>query len=621
MFKQIGWHFPDNGGGQVAGFNDSGIETFAGQPFESLAREIIQNSLDARASKQKAVVVHFELVRISATDFPAHGEMLHIVGKCLDASQEDEKAKDFFKNAQQILQGGKITCLKISDSNTKGLQDGKNGDSRSGDWHRLIKATGKPQTEKLAGGSYGIGKNAPFAVSNLRTVFYTTRYGSTEYAQGKAILVSHAHGNGDTQAVGFYGVTEKCERLESNIPPILSRAKSGGDGTTLLVAGLKEETEWDKKVVAAIISNFFFAINATELVVKITKGGNDLVVDQASLPKFLGYPHPQETDDKFFRNLWQDESVKTARAYYQALKDGCRIAGSPSPLGHCVLWVAKEMDFPQQVAILRRGMKITSDLPRLRGWNGFYDFAAVCICEDSAGNKLLRGMENPAHDSFEPARLGKKQSDGKKALNGLAKWVREEIKKIAEESVDEPVSLDRMSEFFPSEEDTLPGENSDRDFEGRPVISPKPMRYTGGKTLDIDDDSDEDDGHDHEHTEGGGGGGNGTGNGGGSGARTKKSMHIESVRVLSAGKDNLKRVWFTPRHTGKGELTLQIAGDSFIEKVSIANVQGAGVKKAGGKFVLDVQDQKRVCVTVELSESVNESFSVTMTEVGKKSKK
>ena len=192
--------------------------------------------------------------------------MLDIVDKCLDASQDDLKGKEFFENAKKILTGKSINCLKILDSNTTGLQ----GDRKKGDWHRLTKATGKPQTEKNAGGSFGIGKNAPFAVSDLRTVFYSTRYGANgkdaEYAQGKAILVSHAESNGgETQAVGFYGVREHCDRLaDKAIPSILKREKDEKDGTTVFVPALREVKGWEEKIVAAITSNFFFSINEKE---------------------------------------------------------------------------------------------------------------------------------------------------------------------------------------------------------------------------------------------------------------------------------------------------------------------------------------------------------------------
>ena len=47
----IGWNFPSNDNGQINGISEAGIETFKGSPFPSLAREICQNSLDAKKRK------------------------------------------------------------------------------------------------------------------------------------------------------------------------------------------------------------------------------------------------------------------------------------------------------------------------------------------------------------------------------------------------------------------------------------------------------------------------------------------------------------------------------------------------------------------------------------------
>ena len=44
---EIGWHFPPTSGGREDGFNDPGAAHFSGAPLSSLARETIQNSLDA----------------------------------------------------------------------------------------------------------------------------------------------------------------------------------------------------------------------------------------------------------------------------------------------------------------------------------------------------------------------------------------------------------------------------------------------------------------------------------------------------------------------------------------------------------------------------------------------
>ena len=55
----IGWNFPSNNFGTVNGIGEAGIETFKGSPYKSLAREICQNSLDAKIDNGQPVRVEF----------------------------------------------------------------------------------------------------------------------------------------------------------------------------------------------------------------------------------------------------------------------------------------------------------------------------------------------------------------------------------------------------------------------------------------------------------------------------------------------------------------------------------------------------------------------------------
>lgn len=69
----INWNFPNNGGGQIRGISDAGIETFTGTEIQSLAREICQNSLDAGDLKtHENVHVEFERYRIYTTEIPGY---------------------------------------------------------------------------------------------------------------------------------------------------------------------------------------------------------------------------------------------------------------------------------------------------------------------------------------------------------------------------------------------------------------------------------------------------------------------------------------------------------------------------------------------------------------------
>ena len=78
------WNFPNNGGGQIRGISDAGIETFTGTEIQSLAREICQNSLDAKDDSSKgAVDVEFARYRIRTADIPGYSDYKEKIKKAL----------------------------------------------------------------------------------------------------------------------------------------------------------------------------------------------------------------------------------------------------------------------------------------------------------------------------------------------------------------------------------------------------------------------------------------------------------------------------------------------------------------------------------------------------------
>ena len=629
--SEKGWKFPSSGGGMEGGFNDSGIETYAGNPFESLAREIIQNSLDARASgdlvNPSPVRVSFELAEVPQGDFPGHGEILDAMQKCRKASKGEKKAEKFFARAEQILKGAVINCLKVLDYGTTGLCDGKGDDLKTGQWHRLVKATGRSAKDSnTAGGSYGIGKNAPFAVSELRTVFYSTRCKDSggrvcEMAQGKAILVSHdLEEGGDSQPVGFYGWKEKdgekLARLTGDDIPQLLRRSGDEEGTTLLIPGLSETADWQNKIIAAVISNYFYAIHNGELEVLID-GAPDAysVIDATTLPYLLADKQIQESGER----------VEEALYYHRAIQEGKLIeAQLTATLGYCALWLLVKEECPKSVAILRRGMKITDRSTGLIHWgDSFSDFVAVCICKSEKGNALLRRMENPAHDAFEPARLLEDKAFGEKALRELAKWIRDQIKEFAQEKIEEVTPVSRMAKFFSAPEDTLPGENAEKDFDGGSSVRIQPTKISTTTEDDTDDEGDGSGGDEGDIPgDGSGDGGEGGGTGGSTGKkRPEVPMEIEAVRVLSMSDEAHKRVIFTPRQTGAAALSLKVAGDSFTEDIGgIAEVLDENHGKIeDGKVLLRVVAGKRLSLKVRLANPFSGSLSVTLGDRTKKS--
>ena len=68
MSGDIGWHHPVDESDQWDGFNEPGIEHFAGSPIRHLAREVNQNALDA--GDADIVDVRIRLHEVEVTSIP-----------------------------------------------------------------------------------------------------------------------------------------------------------------------------------------------------------------------------------------------------------------------------------------------------------------------------------------------------------------------------------------------------------------------------------------------------------------------------------------------------------------------------------------------------------------------
>ena len=170
----IKWSFPSNNSGEIKGFNDSGIATFSSKAYASLAREICQNSLDA-AQTDKTVRLEFSKFFLPKTKLSDYKNFRSAVEACYNQTlyyKNDKKPRKFFRNCLDVLDSQNIIFLRISDFNTTGLT-GSNKHYNT-NWINLVKGSGSSDKGEQAGGSFGIGKSAPFVCSSLRTVFYST---------------------------------------------------------------------------------------------------------------------------------------------------------------------------------------------------------------------------------------------------------------------------------------------------------------------------------------------------------------------------------------------------------------------------------------------------------------
>lgn len=411
------WRFPLNDGGQMNGINANYDAKFKSSRIPSLAREICQNSLDAKnktLGDSKPVIIEFVSFKVKNEKFPMRDNFKEYLDDCynywLKKGQENEIIA--LDHARKCLDKGEIHFLRISDFNTTGVmrQSAENG------WDNLVRSSGSSNKADGAGGSYGLGKAAPFACSDLKTVFYSTFTLENEHLhQGVAHFATFEGKDGtEYQSVGYYceGKNNPIEE-ELNIDSSFSRGNSNY-GTDIYIAGFfEEDDEWVDELLSAVVDNFLFAVFQGELEVR----ANGKVLNKNNLKKFIeGNKKKVEKEDLFYNVLTKTEPDVHHKK--------CNFNG----MGNIDIWIIEnDPNCNRKVKMIRKnGMAICD-------WNHFKNvpFAGICWISGQELNKRLRKLENPEHTEWKSDNLPtKKERD---EANRLLKALRKEIKNYIEE--------------------------------------------------------------------------------------------------------------------------------------------------------------------------------------------
>ena len=598
MANGIGWHFPPTHGGREDGYNDSGIAHFRGAPIGSLARETIQNSLDAHDQGAEPVDVSFEVRSLSAEAFGLQ-ELRQLIESCHEraGTDEDESAVRELSRALGLLERGDVACLRISDQNTTGLTDRH--------WKALVKMQGLSvkQPDRDALGSHGQGKYAPFAVSPLRTVFYWTAYHENgevvEKLQGKSVLMTHEGPEGPTQGTGFYGYRDGCRELAlERIPKcfrVLGQAGEPKAGTSLFILGFSGGEGWQRDLAGRVLVSFFHAVRIGKLETTIEpdeelQEHDLLTIDRNTIGAWFAYLIEAARTAGHER---EQKDLDEAQVFWQLPEEHDQVfEKQDQDLGHCRLYLRVGEGLPSRVALVRRsGMLVTTDQHGLKRFPGFEDFAALCVFEDPRGNELLRDMENPQHNQFEPdfIRDRTKRSRGRAALKRVTAWIRDEIRAQAKPPETAATSAIReVAELLPDPyaEDDLGGGSAgngiEKSFTDRiEELALKPIRRRPSRGLSLDateaeanaegdgEQEGEQGGGGEASNQGGGGNGHGSGEGdgrGGTGSRggsaTARLVPVHGVRILPLDDRCELEVSFDCTESGVAHLQVDEAGDT-----------------------------------------------------------
>lgn len=426
-----GWNFPGNNFGQTIGISEAGIETFKGLPTASLAREVCQNSLDAIDDKSKPVYMEFQKTTVSYDRIPGFEGLNDALHKCYDygIEQSNKKTIKFFEKSLESIKD-KVSVLRISDYNTKGLQ-GSDKDYGDSPWRNLVKSNGVSNKEGSSGGSFGIGKSASFACSSIRTIFYRTldKEGITA-AQGISKLISfkkECDQTGDmTTGTGYFGemFRNKAVKKIDLLDEINIRDKYGTD---IFIFGFDGGENWGIDIITELLESFLISFYKGLLVVKV----GDVIIDDQNLSKLINnYP------------------VDYVKSYYRVLTDSesKEIEDDFDNMGTLTLSVLLKDDLNRRVLISRtNGMKLF-DKDRI---SGSIQFSAILMMKGEILNSYFRLMESPQHNRWEPERYEERKGEAKKKISMLTSWVKEKIQELAIGENEDEVDAEGVGELIP----------------------------------------------------------------------------------------------------------------------------------------------------------------------------
>ena len=485
------WNFLPSAGDKPYGMNDSGWDTFAGTPFKSLAREICQNSLDAKQNNSIPAYVDFHSFDLEQYKIPQLGQIQDVLKKAMEfwkIQQQDPATEQFLQYAYEATKTNTIRCLRISDRNTTGL---RGSDKRFGTpWCNLLKAQGVSDKSGTSGGSKGIGKFAPFACSSLRTVFYSTvSDDNLQASQGVSRLISFLDGDNLSMGLGYYGEDdERCSPIKEqmSLDPNYKRADNEY-GTDIYIIGFTDDAEWKNKMIGSVLDGFIYAIQNEKLVVKI----DDVEISRKTLEDVvnnLDKEYVPEHADEYFKVLTSKKAVEFPK--HEIKNSAGKILGSVS------LKVLLDADFHRKCAMVRQtGMKIMDST----GISSYIVFAAVLYIEGDDLNSYLKRLENAQHTEWQVERLNTpaEKKEAKELIRKLRKYVKDSVISMRAADQGKPINL-AIGEYLSAEapddgKDKSKGEDVNDDISTISVttVTKVPNRKEEGKegegTAVVDD--------------------------------------------------------------------------------------------------------------------------------------
>lgn len=496
------WIFPGGYGLMPRGANEAGIEAFLDDIPMSLAREVIQNSMDAHDPENpNPVRVVFSISDEETNKIIGKTDLLEgVLPKAINFWHE-KNASDthkYLKEFKDVFQERYMKVLKISDYNTIGL--------RQANFDSLIEGSGySEKADTSASGSRGIGKAAPFAASKLRMVLYNslaTEEGDmdpTEKFAGAINFVSYADDSIDEYMndLGKEFITQSRGLLEnSHYTECEFIKKRTEHGTDLYILGLKNIEFWEEQIVLAVLNNFLVSLQNGLLEVEI---GNYKIQKDTLNNLFSSIYEVRSVGEFKLKGKHKHEFLKSYSYFSTLNSENHQSIQLPEEWiekynfinsiddGQLMLYKDDENATRCVLQTRRSGMKIFEQ----NRISGSIPFTGVFMATGNKVNEFLRKLENANHDKWSLDRASDDERNvTAEFLLDLKNWYKSSVEEFFGTQSDESINAFGLNDLLPvvGKED-----GNDQGTEGginRRVKAAKKSQISS-KSTRVDGDSEE----------------------------------------------------------------------------------------------------------------------------------
>jgi len=428
------WHFKELvQGDDFQGIRDGDIELFDKTRYQSVVREAIQNSLDARFNLDEPVRVEFKYFDLAKNEINEITEIENHLKCCINWDKANDDDKEQIQIMCDAIEKNHYSCLEISDYNTKGMELSTSFDS--------FAHSRNVSTKSSAGsaGSKGMGKAAYFAASYLHTIFVSSVYhiDNKILFQGISRISTHIKEDKLFNYKGYFSESFQPVTENHKIPEVFRREDIG---TSAYILGVWNESNRQEVMEKELVNNFWLAILENELIVTI----DDKIFNKDNIYNEIIRLYP---------DLYESGQYNThpnPRPYIETYLDincvGKKYDDKIPVLGDVRFFIAHNEKYMGRISNFRNSkMLIWKDSSKLyRGYCG------VFICTDNKGNEILKKLENATHTEWRKSNW--KDPLGNEALLEIKNYQLTCIKDFIGEKQGDEISIPEFDKLL-----SLPG--------------------------------------------------------------------------------------------------------------------------------------------------------------------